>query len=94
MEGLFFVGGTPMKFGNLQWRLLKALWKKGSVPVETIGDEVYEGEDAIDGRLRKLVSDTNDKLLKLKLRYEIVSPMAAHYILQELPPVTPEVTEK
>jgi hypothetical protein len=94
MEGFFYVAGKPYKFADLQWRLLKALWKNGSVSAETIGDEVYKGEDAIDGRLRKLVSDTNDKLLKHKLRFEITSPMASHYILQELPPVTPGVTEK
>jgi hypothetical protein len=94
MEGFFYVSRTPYRFSTLQWRLLKALWKNGSVSIESIAKEVYEGEDQIEGRLRKLVFVTSSKLVKYKLRFEIISPMAGHYILQELPPVTTGVTEK
>jgi hypothetical protein len=62
--------------------------------LEVIGDEVWGDSEWKDGTLRKLVSDTNDKLLMHKLRFEIISAMDAHYILQELPPVTPGVTGK
>jgi hypothetical protein len=92
-EGLFYVNGIPFKFSPLQWRLLKTLWGNTSVSIDTIGKAVYDDEDAGEGRIRKLVSDTNARFLKYKLRFEITSPMPAHYILQVLPPVTPEVTE-
>jgi hypothetical protein len=92
MEGMFFVGGVPHRFANLQWRLLKTLYGKGSVAFEVIGDQVWGDSEWTDGRLRKLVCDTNAKLLGYQLRFEIISPMDAHYLLQELPAVTPQVT--
>ena len=92
MEGMFFVGGVPHRFANLQWRLLKTLYGKGSVAVEVIGDQIWGDSEWTDGRLRKLVCDTNAKLLGYQLRFEIISPMDAHYLLQELPAVTPQVT--
>jgi hypothetical protein len=93
-EGLFIVGGTPHRFPSRQWRLLKALYQKGSVGFEAIGQEVWGDCEWLEGRLRKLVSDTNEKLHSYKLRFEIISDKPGHYILQELPPVTPPVTGK
>jgi hypothetical protein len=92
MEGFFFDKGQPYRFSNLQWRLLEFLWNKGSVPLSSIGDEIYQGDDEFEGKLRKLVSDANNKLTKYLLRFEIISPMPGHYFLQRLPPVTPSVT--
>jgi len=92
-HGFFYFERKPHKFGALQWRLLSAVWDKDSVSFETIGNEVYPGEDEIEGKLKKLVSDTNDKLLRERLPFEIVSPMPGHYILQKLPSVTSGVTE-
>lgn len=92
MGGFFFQDGVPHQFSPLQWRLLKTLYRQGSVACEAIGEELWGDCEWTDGRLRKLVSDTNAKLLAYKVRFEINSPMAAHYLLQELPSVTPEVT--
>jgi hypothetical protein len=89
MAGFFFQDGVPHRFATLQWRLLKTLYRKGSVACEAIGDELWGDSEWNDGRLRKLVSDTNAKLLGYKIRFEIISPMDAHYLLQELPAVTP-----
>jgi hypothetical protein len=91
-EGFFFQDGAPHKFPPLQWRLLKTLYRKGTVGFKVIGDELWGHSEWNDGRLRKLVSDTNAKLLGSKVRFEIISPMDGHYLLQELPAVTPEVT--
>lgn len=92
--GFFVWADMRFPFANLQWRLLKALWKKGSVEFEVIGNKVWGDSEWNDGRLRKLVSDTNGKLLVHNLPFEIISPMDAHYFLQKLPPVTPGVTGK
>jgi hypothetical protein len=91
-EGFFFQDGVPYNFARLQWRLLKTLYGKGSVAFEAIGQELWGHSEWKDERLRKLVNDTNAKLLEHGLRFEIISPMAGHYLLQELPPVTPKVT--
>jgi hypothetical protein len=92
--GLFLAAGKPYQFPPLQWLLLKALYEKGSVAVEAIGQEVWGDSEWKSGKLRKLVSDTNAKLHSYKLRFEIISPMAGHYLLQKLPAVTPDVTGK
>jgi hypothetical protein len=84
--GFFYYDGKPHNFSPLQWRLLNALWDTASVPNATIGDKVYEGEDKFDGKLKKLVSDTNNKLLTYHLPFEIASPMTGYYILKKLPP--------
>jgi hypothetical protein len=94
VEGFMYFDGRPYRFSPLQWRLIKGLWGKGSVSVEDLAKAVYEGEDVIEEKLRKLVHDTNTRLLKHKLPFEIISPMPSFYVLKRLPPVTPQVTEK
>jgi hypothetical protein len=88
-EGYFYFEATLYPFATPQWRLLKALYGKGSVPIESIAKEVYEDKEGIEGKLKKLVSDTGVKLLKHKLPYEINSPMAGHYELKKIPPGYP-----
>jgi hypothetical protein len=82
--GLFYVAGKSYPFSAYQWRLLKVLFGRGGVPVEEVLSAVYPGEeDVSDGRLRKLIHETEKRFEKHGLLgYDIERPISGYISLR------------
>jgi hypothetical protein len=88
IEGFFYHAGIGYRFPDaLQWRLLKALFGRGAVPVEEVIESVYPGEgDEADAKLRGLIHRTERKFENYNLRgYDIERPMSG-FISLRCPP--------
>jgi hypothetical protein len=82
--GVWVEAGHSYSIPTLRWRLAKCLYGKRSVSEEDVIAFVYPEDDAAEGKLKKLQSDTNSTFRTHKIPYKISRPMTGRLRLERI----------